>query len=149
MPLYENVFIIRQDVPASQVDVLTAEFAAIIDENGGRVEKKEFWGLRTLAYRIKKNRKGHYVLLNIDAPAPALAEMERVMRLSEDVLRYMTIKVDAFQEGPSAILQQKNEREPRHQRGPRGPRGDSFHGDSHSRHGDSHSRHSQSQAEGV
>lgn len=141
MSLYESVFIVRQDVPASQVDVLANELSTIIDENGGRVDKKEFWGLRTLAYRIKKNRKGHYILFNIDAPASAVLEMERVMRLSEDVLRYLSIKVDAFQEGPSAILQQKGEREPRHHRGgPRGPR-ESFHGDNMSRHGDNTPRH--------
>lgn len=120
MPLYESVFIARQDISTSQVEALVEEMAALIAKDGGSVSKKEFWGLRNLAYRIKKNRKGHYVLLNIDAPAAAIIEMERVMRFNEDVLRTMTIRVDELEEGQSAVLLQKNERA---ERGPRGSRG--------------------------
>jgi small subunit ribosomal protein S6 len=108
MALYENVFIARQDISAAQVDALTDGFAQLIAENGGEVKKREYWGLRNLTYRIKKNRKAHYVLLNIDAPAPAVAEMERTMRINEDVLRYLTIRVEELEEGPSAIMQGRN-----------------------------------------
>src|SRR5262249_41423106 len=105
MPFYENVFIARQDVSSTQVDALADTFTNILTEQGGKVTKKEYWGLRNLAYRIKKNRKGHYVLFNIDAPPAALAEMERNMRLNEDVLRYLTVRVEELEEGPSAMLQ--------------------------------------------
>jgi len=105
MPLYENIFIARQDATAAQVEALTETFSGIIAEQGGKVTKKEYWGLRNLAYRIKKNRKGHYTLLNIDAPPAAVTEMERNMRISEDVLRLLTVRVDALEEGPSAMLQ--------------------------------------------
>ena len=115
MPYYECVFIARQDVASSQVDALTDRFAEMITEGGGTIGKREYWGLKNLAYRIKKNRKGHYVLLNIDAPSPALQEMERNMRLNEDVLRYLTIKVDSLEEGPSAMMQARQTRD----RGPR------------------------------
>jgi len=108
MPFYENVFIARQDISASQVESLADTFANIIAENGGQVTKREFWGLKNLAYRIKKNRKGHYVLLNIDAPAAAVHEMERNMRINEDVLRYLTVRVDELEEGPSAMLQSRH-----------------------------------------
>src|ERR1700758_3542661 len=108
MPLYENIFIARQDATAAQVEALTETFAGIIAEQGGKVTKREYWGLRNLAYRIKKNRKGHYMLLNIDAPPAALAEMERNMRISEDVLRLLTVRVDALEEGPSAMLQSRS-----------------------------------------
>ena len=107
MALYENVFIARQDVPATQVETLTNQFAELVTAQGGTVSKKEYWGLRSLAYRIKKNRKGHYTLLNIDAPPAAVAEMERNMRISEDVLRLLTVRVDALEEGPSAMLQSR------------------------------------------
>lgn len=117
MPFYENVFIARQDVSASQVEALTEQFATIVQGLGGQVTKREYWGLRNLAFRIKKNRKGHYVLMNIDAPPAAVAEMERNMRLSEDVLRHMTVRVDALEEGPSMILQRRDEREGREGRG--------------------------------
>ena len=99
MPLYENIFIARQDATAAQVEALTETFTNIITEQGGQVTKKEYWGLRSLAYRIKKNRKGHYTLLNIDAPPAAVTEMERNMRISEDVLRLLTVRVDALEEG--------------------------------------------------
>jgi len=125
MPLYESVFIARQDIPAQEVETLADNFAGIVTENGGQIVKRENWGLRNLAYRIKKNRKGHYVMFNIDAPAPAVAEMERNMRISEDVLRYLTIRVDEIEEGPSAMLQSRHAREDRPRRDrDRGDRGE-------------------------
>ena len=108
MAFYENVFIARQDVPATQVDTLTETLTAMIKEQGGEVTKKEYWGLRNLTYRIKKNRKGHYVLLNIDAPAAAVKELERNLRLNEDILRFLTVRVDELEAGPSAILQNRD-----------------------------------------
>ena len=108
MPLYENIFIARQDATAAQVEALTETFSGIIAEQGGKVTKKEYWGLRNLSYRIKKNRKGHYTLLNIDAPPAAVAELERNKRISEDVLRLLTVRVDALEEGPSAMLQSRS-----------------------------------------
>ena len=108
MPFYENVFIARQDISATQAEALVEQFAALIASQGGTVTKKESWGLRNIAYRIKKNRKGHYTLLNIDAPPAAIAEMERQMRINEDVLRYLTVRVDALEEGPSAMLQSRS-----------------------------------------
>src|SRR5262245_14021852 len=108
MPLYESVFIARQDVAQTQVDSLGEQFTKIVEGLNGKVTKKEYWGLRNLAYRIKKNRKGHYVLFNIDAPPAALAEMERNMRLNEDVLRYLTVRVEELEEGPSAMLQSRH-----------------------------------------
>jgi small subunit ribosomal protein S6 len=101
---YENVFIARQDISAIQVDDLTEAFTKVVSDNDGKIVKTENWGLRTLAYRIKKNRKGHYVMLNIDAPADAIHEMERQMRINEDILRHLTIKIDAFEEGPSIMM---------------------------------------------
>jgi small subunit ribosomal protein S6 len=108
MPFYENVFIARQDISATQAEALTEQFAALIAEQGGKVTKKESWGLRNIAYRIKKNRKGHYTLMNIEAPPAAITEMERQMRINEDVLRYLTIRVDALEAGPSAMLQSRS-----------------------------------------
>ena len=105
MPYYESVFIARQDISATQVEALTDDFAKVIEDNGGSVAKRESWGLKTLAYRIKKNRKGHYVLFNIDGPSDAILEMERQMRLHEDILRYLTIKIDAIEEGQSIMMQ--------------------------------------------
>ncbi len=107
MAFYENVFIARQDLAASGVDALIERFEGVITANGGKVTKKEDWGLRTLAYRMKKNRKGHYVLMNIDAPAAAVAELERQMRFDEDIIRYLTVRVDELEEGPSAMLAAK------------------------------------------
>ncbi|WNK01666.1 30S ribosomal protein S6 [Thalassospiraceae bacterium LMO-JJ14] len=126
MPCYESVFIARQDISASQAEGLTETFSQIISGNGGNVVNTESWGLRSISYRIKKNRKGHYVLMNIDAPAPAVHEMERQMRIHEDVLRYMTIRVDGFEEGPSAMLRNKDrdDRPRRNDRNDRGDRGD-------------------------
>jgi len=108
MALYENVFIARQDVPTTQVETLTNQFAELVTSLGGTVSKKEYWGLRSLTYRIKKNRKGHYMLLNLDAPAAAVVEMERNMRINEDVLRLLTVRVEALEEGPSAMLQSRS-----------------------------------------
>ena len=113
MALYEHIFIVRQDVSTQQVETLTEELSNIISENGGTVAKVEHWGLRTLAYRMKKNRKGHYVLLNIDAPSAAVVEMERVQRINEDIIRLMTIRVEELEEGPSAILRAREERDDR------------------------------------
>ena len=126
MPLYEHVFLARQDISAQQVEQLVEQYKAVIEGNGGTVGKVETWGLRSLAYRIKKNRKAHYTLMNIEAPHPAVAEMERQMGLNEDVLRHMTFKVDALDEEPS-VMMQKRDRDDR--RGGRGDRGDRFGGD--------------------
>jgi small subunit ribosomal protein S6 len=116
MALYETVFIARQDISASQVEALIETFAAFIAAGQGEVKKREYWGLRTLAFRIKKNRKGHYVLFNLDAPPAAVAEMERNMRISEDVLRYLTVRVDALEEGPSAVMQSRGRSDDRPRR---------------------------------
>jgi small subunit ribosomal protein S6 len=107
MALYENVFIARQDIAASQVDALIERYEGVIAVNGGKVTKKENWGLRSLAYRMNKNRKGHYVLFNIDAPAKAVMEMERQMRFDEDVIRYMSVRVEELEDGPSAMMSYK------------------------------------------
>jgi small subunit ribosomal protein S6 len=107
MALYENVFIARQDISATQVEALQETFAALIAEQGGQVTKREYWGLRNISYRIKKNRKGHYVLFNIDAPAAAISELERNMRINEDVLRYLTIRVEKHEEEPSVVMQNR------------------------------------------
>jgi small subunit ribosomal protein S6 len=118
MPFYENVFIARQDISSTQAEALTEQFANLIVEQGGKVTKKEQWGLRNIAYRINKNRKGHYVLMNIEATGPAISEMERQMRINEDILRYLTVRVDALEEGPSAMLVSRS-RDDRDDRGPR------------------------------
>ena len=104
MPLYEHVFLARQDLAQGQVDTLAETATKIIEDNGGKVVKTENWGLRSLAYRIQKNRKAHYVMLEIDAPAPLVAELERQTQINEDVIRYMTIRVDAHEDGPSAMM---------------------------------------------
>ena len=132
MPLYEHVFLARQDLAQAQVDALAENATNIITENGGRVAKTETWGLRGLAYRIAKNRKAHYVMLDIDAPAAAVAELERQTGINEDIIRFMTIRVDEHENGPSAMMR-RAERDRGHggrgvDRGPRGddrgPRGD-------------------------
>ena len=97
MSLYENIFIARQDISGAQVDALADTFTQLLTDGGGEVKKREYWGLRNLAYRMRKNRKGHYVLLNIDAPPTAIAELERTMRINEDVIRYLTIRVSALE----------------------------------------------------
>jgi small subunit ribosomal protein S6 len=119
VPFYENVFISRQDISGAQVDALADTFTQLIAEQGGEVKKREYWGLRNLTYRMNKNRKGHYVLFNIEAPPAAIAELERTMRINEDVLRYLTIRVDALDEGPSAIMQNRGSREDRPRRSDR------------------------------
>lgn len=124
MAFYEHVFLARQDIQSAQVDALVDEYKKIIEDNGGKVTKTEYWGLKPLAYKIKKNRKAHYVLLNIDSPHPAVAEMERVEALSEDIIRTMTVRVDALDDGPSIMMQPKSERGRRDDRNGRGGRGD-------------------------
>jgi len=106
MALYEHLLIARQDISAQAVDALATHLKTIVEGEGGRVEKQEYWGLRGLAYRIKKNRKGHYVLLNINAPSSAVTELERQLKINEDVLRYLTVKVDKFEQSST-----KNRRE--------------------------------------
>jgi small subunit ribosomal protein S6 len=108
MALYEHMLIARQDISAQQVDALATHLKTIIENEGGKVEKQEYWGLRSLAYRIKKNRKGHYVLLNVNAPANAITELERQLKINEDVLRYMSVRVEAFEQSNSS---KKRERE--------------------------------------
>ena len=110
MPLYEHVFIARQDISSAQVDGLVETFTGLIENDGGKVVNNEYWGLKNLAYRIKKNRKGHYVMLNIDSPVAAVNELERNERLHEDVLRYLTLRVDELEEGPSVMARGRKER---------------------------------------
>jgi small subunit ribosomal protein S6 len=110
MALYENVWVARQDVAATQVEALTTQFSDLVASLGGTVSKKEYWGLRSLTYRIKKNRKGHYTLMNIDAPAAAIKELERTMSINEDIIRFLTVRVDELEEGPSAIMQRSAEK---------------------------------------
>lgn len=119
MPLYEHVFLVRQDVSQTQVEALTKEFTQIIEEGQGKVAKTEYWGLKTLAFKIKKNRKAHYSLLNIEAPPAAVVEMERRMGINPDVLRFLTVKVEAHETEPSAPLR-KSDRDERGDRGERG-----------------------------
>jgi len=116
MPLYENVFIARQDISGAQVDQLADSFTQLIAEQGGQVKKREYWGLRNLAYRMNKNRKGHYILFNIEAPPAAIAELERTMRINEDVLRYLTLRIEKIDENPSPIMQSRGSREDRPRR---------------------------------
>ncbi len=111
MPLYESTFITRQDLSRQDVTKLTDSMSAIVAQGGGKVVKDEYWGLRNLAYKINKSRKGHYVMLAIDAPAAAVIEMERNLRHNEDVVRLLTIRVDALEEGPSAMMSQSRARE--------------------------------------
>ena len=108
MPLYEHVFLARQDVTAQQVETMVETYKGVIEANGGKVEKIEMWGVKSLAYRIKKNRKAHFTLLNVDAPPAALAEMERQMQISEDVLRFMTVRVEELESEPSAMMQKRD-----------------------------------------
>lgn len=107
MTCYETVFIARQDVSTKQVEDFAKKFSDIIKENGAKVVRTEHWGLRNLAYRIKKNRKGHYVMMHIEGPHPAVAEMERNIRLNEDILRYMTVRLEKTPEGPSIMMRAK------------------------------------------
>ncbi|MEF2070991.1 30S ribosomal protein S6 [Consotaella aegiceratis] len=110
MALYEHVFLARQDVSSQQVEQLVDQYRGVIEGLGGSVGKVENWGLKTLTYRIKKNRKAHYTLMNIDAPSEAVQEMERQMRFNEDILRYMTIRVEEHEDGPSAMMQKRDDR---------------------------------------
>ncbi len=123
MALYEHVFLARQDISGQQAEALAEQFKGVVESNGGKVAKVENWGLRNTAYRINKNRKAHYVLMNIDAESAAVSEMERQMRLHDDVLRYITLRVEEHEEGPSAILR-KSDRDDRGERGDRGDRPD-------------------------
>ena len=113
MPLYEHVFISRQDLSNAQAEGLIEHFSAVLSDNEGKVIDQEYWGLKTMAYKINKNRKGHYAFLKSDAPSSAVQEMERLMRLHEDVMRVMTIRVDEHEEGPSVVIQAKSAKEER------------------------------------
>jgi small subunit ribosomal protein S6 len=125
MPLYEHVYLARQDASAQQVEELTAQLTAVVEGLGGKITKNEYWGVKSLTFRMRKNRKAHFTLLNVDGPAAALNEIERQERLNEDVLRYLTVRVEAHEEGPSAMMR-KSDRDDR--RGDR-DRGDRDRGD--------------------
>ena len=116
MRLYESVFIARQDITSAQVEAMADEFAEIITSAGGSIKKREYWGLRSLAYRIKKNRKGHYVMFNMETGPEALREYERIMGLNEDVLRFLNLNIEEVEDGPSIMMQAKTERSSRGQR---------------------------------
>jgi small subunit ribosomal protein S6 len=122
MPLYEHVYLARQDLSAQQVEELTTQLSGVITQMGGKIAKTEYWGVKSLTYRIRKNRKAHMTLLNVEAPSAALTEIERQERINEDVLRYLTIRVEAHEEGPSAMMR-KSDRDDRGDRGDRGGRG--------------------------
>ncbi len=111
MPLYEHVVIARQDITNTQAEGLIEHFGEVLAENGGALVSSEYWGLKTMAYKINKNRKGHYALMRTQSPAPAVQEMERLMRLNEDIMRVLTIKVDAHEEGPSVQMQKRDDRD--------------------------------------
>lgn len=123
MPLYEHVFLARQDLSQAQVDALAENATKIVEENQGKVVKTETWGLRSLAYKIQKNRKAHFVMLDLDASGDAIAELERQTRMNEDVIRYMTVRVDEHEKGPS-VMMRKQERSDRGERGGFGDRPD-------------------------
>lgn len=124
MPFYEHVFLARQDVTAQQVEEMITQYKGVIEAGSGSVPKQEYWGVKSLTYRIRKNRKAHMALLNIDAPAAAVHEMERQMRISEDVIRFITVKVEALEEGPSAMMQKRDRDERRDDRRGDRPRRD-------------------------
>ena len=117
MPLYEHVFLTRQDASTQQVEELTAQFKGVIEQMGGKIAKTEQWGVKTLSYRMRKNRKAHFTLFNVEAPPAALNEIERQERLNEDVLRYITIRVDEHEEGPSAMMRKVDRDRERDDRG--------------------------------
>jgi small subunit ribosomal protein S6 len=117
MPLYEHVFLTRQDASAQQVEELTAQFKGVIEQLGGKVTKTEQWGVKSLSYRLRKNRKAHFTLFNVDAPPAALNEVERQQRLSEEVVRYLTVRVDEHEEGPSAMMRKVDRDRERDDRG--------------------------------
>jgi len=116
MPLYEHVMIARQDLSNAQAEGLVEHFGAVLTDNGGTLVESEYWGVKTMAYKINKNRKGHYAFLRTDAPSSAVQEMERLMRLHDDVMRVLTIKVDEHAEGPSVQMQKREERGERRER---------------------------------
>ncbi|WP_036259422.1 30S ribosomal protein S6 [Methylocapsa aurea] len=135
MALYEHIYLARQDISAQQVEALTEQMKTVIESFGGKIEKVEYWGVKSLAYRIKKNRKAHFSLLNIDAPAAALTEMERQISINEDVIRFITIRVETLEQGQSVMMRKRDDddrgdrpdrgdrgRGPRPDRGDRGPR---------------------------
>lgn len=124
MPLYEHTFLARQDISVQQAEALTEHFKGVLEANGATVGKVENWGLKTAAYKINKNRKAHYVLMNVDGPSSAMAEMERQMRIHEDVMRYLTIRVEEHEDGPSAMMKKsdRDDRGPRRDRDDRPPR---------------------------
>ncbi|MBV9532638.1 MAG: 30S ribosomal protein S6 [Bradyrhizobium sp.] len=125
MPLYEHVFLARQDASPQQVEELTTQMTGIVEQLGGKVRKTENWGVRSLTYRMNKNRKAHFVLLNIDAPSAAIAEIERQERISEDVIRYLSVRVDELEDGPSAMMRKADRDRERDERGGfRGERGE-------------------------
>ena len=117
MPLYEHVFLARQDASAQQVEEFTTQITGVIEGLGGKVTKTENWGVRSLTYRMSKNRKAHFMLLNIDGPAAVVAEIERQERISEDIIRYLTIRVDELEEGPSAMMRKSDRDRDRDDRG--------------------------------
>jgi small subunit ribosomal protein S6 len=117
MPLYEHVFLSRQDVSAQQVEELTAQLTGVLEQLGGKVTKLEQWGVKSLSYRVRKNRKAHFTFMNVDGPSAALSEIERQERLNEDVLRYLTIRVDEHEEGPSAMMRKSDRDRDRDDRG--------------------------------
>lgn len=123
MPKYEHVFLARQDLAQNQVDQLAEDVTKLIEGAGGKVAKTETWGLRSIAYRIAKNRKAHYVLIEFEAPGELIAEIERQWSINEDVIRYLTVRIDAFEAGPSVVMR-KGERDRRGERGDRGERGE-------------------------
>src|SRR3974390_2021077 len=134
MPLYEHVFLARQDASPQQVEELTAQMTGVVEQLGGKITKTENWGVRSLTYRINKNRKAHFVLLNIDAPSAAIAEIERQERISEDVIRYLSVRVEELEEGPSAMMRKADRDRERDDRGggfrgDRDDRGGGFRGD--------------------
>jgi len=133
MPLYEHVYLARQDASTQQVEELTAQLKGVIEGLGGSVAKNEYWGVKSLSYRLRKNRKAHFTLMNVNAPPAAINEIERLERLNEDVLRYLTIRVEEHEEGPSAMMRRAERDRDRDDR--RGDRGDRF-GDRGDRFGD-------------
>jgi small subunit ribosomal protein S6 len=138
MPLYEHVYLARQDLSQQQVEELTTQYKGVVEQLGGKVAKVEYWGVKTLTYRIRKNRKAHFTLMNVEAPSAALVEVERQEHISEDVLRAMTVRVDEHEAGPSAMMRKADRDRDRDERrgerrrdrdGPRGPREDRGEGD--------------------
>jgi small subunit ribosomal protein S6 len=123
MPLYEHVYLARQDLSAQQVEEMTGQYRGVIEQMGGSVSKTEYWGVKSLTFRMRKNRKAHFTLMNIDAPPAAIAEVERQQRLSEDILRTLTVRVAQLEAGPSAMMRKADRDERRGDRGDRGDRG--------------------------